>query len=226
MWKKSSGKTRQIRALDESLPEIDLYESSKERKAYENMGDLYTIITATEHLERAYAQDAITQSEYTTECNKLLSQFKIAEKAALGKKNGSMTTETFMRVYQMDCPRAADRLLRMGVPEPLKNNSGEANVAMSVAETVQHFITAMDAVKLDQRAVDELQPLLSDLMNALIQLTDTPNDFGPNHKVRKWLEKLNAMRAVDMIDEDDGRQLYHDLDSAYSEFTRYLRAKT
>ena len=215
-------------AMDNSLPEIDLYDSSKERKMYENMGDLYTIITATEHLERAYAQDAITQSEYTTECNKLLSQFKIAEKAALGNGAGKMTTETFMRIYQMDCPRAADRLLRMGVPEPLKssNASGHANVAVTVAETVQHFITAMDAVKLDQRAVDELQPLLSDLMNALMLLPDTPNDFGPNNQIKKWLEKLNAMRAVDMIDEDDGRQLYHDLDSAYSEFTRYLRAKT
>ena len=197
---------------------------TQERKEYENLADLYTIITATEHLERAYAQDAITQTEYTTECNKLISQFKIAEKAALGKNN--MTTETFMKVYQMDCPRAADRLLRMGVPEPLKTSDGSRGVAVTVAETVQYFITAMDAVKLEQRAVDELQPLLSDLMNALIQLPDTPNDFGPNHKVQRWLEQLNAMRAVDQIDEDDGRQLYHDLDSAYSEFTRYLRAKT
>ncbi|EED89629.1 predicted protein [Thalassiosira pseudonana CCMP1335] len=221
----SSSSSRWPRALDESPSEIDLYDSSKERVAYENLADLYTIITATEHVERLYGQDNITHTEYTTECNKLISQFKIAEKAALGKNN--MTTETFMKKYQMDCPRAADRLLRMGVPEPLKTSdgSGHANVAITVAETVQHFITAMDAVKLEQRAVDELQPLLSDLMNALVQLPDTPNDFGPNYKVKKWLQKLNRMRAVDMIDDDDGRQLYHDLDSAYSEFSRYLRSK-
>jgi ESCRT-I complex subunit VPS28 len=84
----------------------------------------------------------------------------------------------------------------------------------------------MDAVKLEQRAVDELQPLLSDLLNALVQLPDTPNGFSPNNKVKKWLERLNAMRAVDMIGEDDARQLYLDLDSAYSDFSRYLRAKT
>ncbi|KAL7509015.1 hypothetical protein ACHAXN_006049 [Cyclotella atomus] len=219
----SNPPSRWPQALDQSKSQIDLFDSSKERKTYENLADLYTLITATEHLERAYAQDAITQSEYTSECNKLISQFKIAEKAALGS-NG-MTTETFMQIYQMDCPRAADRLLRMGVPEPLKTSDGSGNVAVTVAETVQHFITAMDAVKLDQRAVDELQPLLSDLMNALIQLPDTPNDFGPNQQVKKWLEKLNAMRAVDMIDEDDGRQLYHDLDTAYSEFSRYLKSK-
>lgn len=120
-------------ALDQSKSQIDLFESSKERKTYENLADLYTIITATEHLERAYAQDAITQSEYTSECNKLISQFKIAEKAALGS-NG-MTTETFMNIYSMDCPRATDRLLRMGVPEPLKTSDGSGNVAVTVAET-------------------------------------------------------------------------------------------
>jgi ESCRT-I complex subunit VPS28 len=210
-------------ALDKSLSEIDLFDSSKERKAYENCADLYAIITATEHLERAFASDAITNTQYTTECNKLISQFKIAEKAALG--NNKMTTETFMKIYQMDCPRAAERLLRMGVPEPMRSSDNSGNVAISVAETVQHFITAMDNVKLDRLDVDELQPLLSELMNALVQLPDTPNDWAPNHKVKKWLVQLNSMRAYERIDEDDGRQLYHDLDSAYLEFTQYLKTK-
>eukprot|EP00543_Licmophora_paradoxa_P018071 CAMPEP_0202474138 /NCGR_PEP_ID=MMETSP1360-20130828/92223_1 /ASSEMBLY_ACC=CAM_ASM_000848 /TAXON_ID=515479 /ORGANISM="Licmophora paradoxa, Strain CCMP2313" /LENGTH=137 /DNA_ID=CAMNT_0049101241 /DNA_START=547 /DNA_END=960 /DNA_ORIENTATION=- len=137
-----------------------------------------------------------------------------------------MTTETFMELYQMDCPRATERLLKMGVPEPIKGSNVDTGaVAVTVAEAVQHFITTMDAVKLDQRAVDELQPLLSDLMDSLTRLPETPNDFDPNHKVQKWLQKLNAMRAVEQIDEDDARQLYHDLDSAYAEFTRYLKRK-
>ena len=131
-----------------------------------------------------------------------------------------------MQIYQMDCPRATNRLLKMGVPEPIKSsNESEGGVAVTVAETVQHFITTMDAVKLEQRAVDELQPLLSDLMECLTRLPETPNDFDPNRKVQTWLQKLNAMRAVDQIDEDDARQLYHDLDSAYAEFTRYLKRK-
>lgn len=125
--------SRWPQSLDQSKSQIDLFDSSKERKTYENLADLYTIITATEHLERAYAQDAITQSEYTAECNKLISQFKIAEKAALG--SDGMTTEDFIKIYQMDCPRAADRLLRMGVPEPVKGSDGSGNVAITVAET-------------------------------------------------------------------------------------------
>ena len=96
-------------------------------------------------------------------------------------------------------------------------------MAVTVAETTQHFITTMDAVKLEQRAVDELQPLLSDLMNCLTRLPETPNDFEPNRVIQQWLQKLNLMRAVDEIDEDDARQLCHDLDSAYAEFTRYLK---
>eukprot|EP00565_Helicotheca_tamesis_P004249 CAMPEP_0185741158 /NCGR_PEP_ID=MMETSP1171-20130828/38805_1 /TAXON_ID=374046 /ORGANISM="Helicotheca tamensis, Strain CCMP826" /LENGTH=213 /DNA_ID=CAMNT_0028413111 /DNA_START=643 /DNA_END=1284 /DNA_ORIENTATION=- len=210
------------RTKSEGPQEIELFESMKEREAYENLADLYTVIVATEHLERAYARDAITQKEYTTECNKLISQFRLAEKAALGS---SMTTETFMQLYQMDCPRARERLLRMGVPEQIKSSDDGHHVAVTVAETVQHFITTMDAVKLEQWAVDELQPLLSDLMDALTQLPETPNDFEANRKVQTWLQKLNSMRAVDQIDADDARQLYHDLDSAYADFTRYLKRK-
>jgi ESCRT-I complex subunit VPS28 len=156
---------------DEQLEEeVELYTSSRERQAYDDQATLYAIILATEHLERAYARDAVTQQEYVSECNKLISQFRLAEKAALPKLN--MTTETFMKLYQMECPRATERLLNMGVPEPIR--SGEStDVAVTVAETVQHFITAMDAVKLESRFVDELQPLLSDLMDSLTRLPES-----------------------------------------------------
>jgi ESCRT-I complex subunit VPS28 len=156
---------------DEETEEVELYSSSRERQAYDDQATLYSIILATEHLERAYARDAVEQQEYVKECNKLISQFRLAEKAALAKLN--MTTESFMQLYQMDCPRAVERLLIMGVPEPIRSSTGEsADVAVTVAETVQHFITAMDAVKLESRFVDELQPLLSDLMDSLTRLPD------------------------------------------------------
>ena len=112
----------------ESDLEIELYSNAKERQAYDDQANLYAIIMATEHLERAYARDDLSQKEvrldecmcvwrrlgnhrvtgrrrltqhntlfltllrlqYTTECNKLISQFRLAEKAALGK---TMTIE-------------------------------------------------------------------------------------------------------------------------------------
>jgi ESCRT-I complex subunit VPS28 len=41
--------------------------------------------------------------------------------------------------------------------------------------------------------------------------------------VQQWLKKLNSLRAVDEIEDEDARQLIHDLDAAYTEFTRYLK---
>jgi ESCRT-I complex subunit VPS28 len=199
-----------------------LYENSREREMYDEQANLYAIIIATEHLERAYARDAVEPKEYTAQCKKLISQFKLAERALL-RNCTHMTTEQFMTMYHMNCPRAEERLLKMGIPEPMKGGVDEISHAVTVAETVQHFITTMDAVKLDQRAVDELQPLLSDLNDVFIRIPDLPNNFEPTSKVSKWLQKLNTMRAVDEISDEDSRQLYHDLDSAYTEFTRYLK---
>ena len=208
-------------ALDKSLSAIDLYESHKERKYYDSRANLYAIIMATEHLERAYAQDCVTSQEYTTECNKLISQFKIA-KSALGDNE---TTESFMKTFQMDCPRATNRLLYMGVPESLRSSDDSDNVGVAVAKTVADFITAMDTVRLGQLDVDDLSPLLIDLRNSLMQHTGTPKDWGPIQKVETWLVKLNAMRAHDRIDENEKRQLCLDLDSAYLEFNQHLKTK-
>lgn len=165
--------------------------------------------------------------QYVAECNKLISQFRVAEKLALEKKPMSnealeKSAETFMQIYQMDCPLASHRLLVAGVPETMANVDGNDRSGITVAETAEHFITTMDALKLNTTAVDELQPLLSDLMNKLTRLPETPNDFEPNRIVQQWLQKLNLMRAIDDIDEADSRQLFMDLDSAYQEFKRYL----
>jgi len=210
-------------SYDDEIEEVELYSSSRERQAYDDQATLYAIILATEHLERAYSRDAITQQEYVQECNKLISQFRLAEKAALPKLN--MTTEKFMELYQMDCPRATERLLSMGVPEPIRTGTGQ-DVAATVAKTVANFITAMDSVRMETRFVDELQPDLSELMDSLTKLPDIPDDFEPNNKVKEWLQKLNSMRAVDEISEEDSRQLLMDLDKAYIEFTRYLESKS
>ena len=155
--------------------------------------------------------------DYYNECKKLLSQYRVARRAL----SNNMTPETFMELYQMDCPLAKERLDK-GVPESGRGDRDDTGHAVTVAETVQHFITAMDAVKLDQRAVDDLQPLLSDLLDVLTRLPDTPNDFEPNRKVQGWLQTLNNMHAVEEINDADARQLYLDLDSAYGEFKRYL----
>lgn len=69
---------------------VELFETAKERQKYDDQASLYAIIVATEHLERSFARDAVSDRDYTTLCNKLISQFRLAEKAVCGSE---MTTE-------------------------------------------------------------------------------------------------------------------------------------
>jgi hypothetical protein len=48
---------------DENQHEVELYDSSQERRLYDNFADLYAIIMTTESLERAYARNAVTRDE-------------------------------------------------------------------------------------------------------------------------------------------------------------------
>lgn len=86
------------------MGEVRLFEGSNERRRHEELGDLYAIIKVTESLEAAYSRDAITTSEYSEACTRLLAQFKSTESALI---TGGMITsaEVFMREYDIDCPR-------------------------------------------------------------------------------------------------------------------------
>lgn len=82
----------------------------------------------------------------------------------------------------------------------------------------------MDALKLNQRAVDEIQPLISELMSSLIKVKGiTHETFIGSKKLSNWLNKLNQLRAVEEITEDDARQLIFDLEAAYNDFHRFLK---
>jgi ESCRT-I complex subunit VPS28 len=50
----------------------------KDREKLDNLADIYSIIVATEHLERAYLRDALTQQSYILLLNKLISQYHTA----------------------------------------------------------------------------------------------------------------------------------------------------
>ena len=59
------------------------------------------------------------------------------------------------------------------MPATIEHGKGEGSgsetgsSAVVVASTVQYFITAMDSLKLDMTATDEVYPLLSDIMQSL-----------------------------------------------------------
>eukprot|EP01040_Poterioochromonas_malhamensis_P002209 gene2208-2351_t len=204
------------------LNEIKMYENSKERDQLERLADLYEIIKTTELLETAYARDAISPQEYSENCNRLISQFKTTEKGLVLSK-AIENADTFFKEYQVDCPRAYERLILSGVAATVIHPAADNRLdSVIVAETVQAFITSMDALKLGQRAVDEIQPLIADLMGSLAKVRSLPQDFEGLVKIKLWLQKLNEMRAADEIEEDEIRQLLFDIESSYSAFHKHL----
>ncbi|DAZ92921.1 TPA: hypothetical protein N0F65_011497, partial [Lagenidium giganteum] len=208
--------------MDAHEQEVKLWTDTKDRRKFEDLSDLYAIIKTTEHLETAYVRDAISQDEYTEACTKLISQFKTAETAL--RMGGFLDNiESFIAKYRLDCPRALERLVRIGVPATVVHNTTNRKAdSVNVAQTVQSFITVMDVLKLNIRAVDEIQPLLSEMMSSLTQVSGLPPNFEGREKIESWLRVLNAMRASDELDEDQARQLSFDLDRSYSSFMAFL----
>ena len=207
------------------MGEIKASDNSKERKEVEELGTLYTIIRVTEALEAAYNRDAINRDQYAEECTKLISHFKSTESALIAAGYISSAT-AFMQKYQIDCPRAADRLIKYGAPSTVLHAShttkSDAGNAYLSSQATQAFITLQDNIMLEHRAVDELKPLLVALCTALGKVPLLPPNFEGSIKMAWWLQKLHEMRAVERIGEEDARQLLMECEFSYAAFMEHL----
>ncbi|ORX62967.1 vacuolar protein sorting-associated, partial [Hesseltinella vesiculosa] len=196
--------------------ELRLFNNNKEREKYDNMADLFSIIVLMEHLEKAFIRDSITADEYTPQCANLIAKYK--------------TTMNFLAdsVTNLDtCPAAVNRF-RIGVPatyehaveENAKNNRGKAT--LYVAESVSHFITLLDTLRVNRLAVDDIHPLLEDLIKALNSVPGLPPDYEAKAVVRKWLIVLNGLKASDEITADQARQMVFEIERSHNNFYRWL----
>lgn len=204
------------------LPEIKLATTREEKQLFDQLGDLYSIIVATEHLEKAYVRDAVTTEAYTEACKKLIAQYKTL-KEALGEQAEVMV---FNMKYSLNCNAAANRF-KVGVPATTfhgghQNSGEEKKREIHVFHAVQHFITAMDSLKLSMKCVDELHPSFSDLLDSLNKVPDLPPDHVSKVKVQQWLLTLNTMKASDELPEDKIRQMSMDLEIAYAGFHKFV----
>jgi ESCRT-I complex subunit VPS28 len=209
----------------ETKPRIKLYENARDRRAIDQLADLYAIFKATEHLEVSYARDAISKEAYTDACSELITQFKTVEPTL--KQTPHANATAFLEYYNAttECTRAMRRLLQDGVPatvvhqdHSVSNNSQ----AVVVAETVSNFITVIDSLKLNIMAVDELTMLMVTLMGNLNRTVGVPDDFAPKLKVHQWVKLLQSMAATAEITEDQARQLELDMNTSYSHYFQSL----
>ncbi len=196
--------------------EVKLYENAREREEVDNRANVFALIQTIQALEKAYIKDAVPPADYTKQCNILLVQFNAAFKLV---KEKYPTVEDFTKRYLLDCPAALERI-KEGRPITIKDDRG--NVSKSIAEIVSLFITVMDRLRLEIRAMDELYPDVKELYETMCRMSSLPAAFEGRTKVKKWLDTLNSMQASDELTEDQVRQMLFDLESAYNDFNRFL----
>ncbi|KAG5890696.1 hypothetical protein JTB14_016528 [Gonioctena quinquepunctata] len=125
--------------------------------------------------------------------------------------------------YRLDCPAALERI-KEDRPITIKDDKG--NTSRCIADIVSLFITIMDKLRLEIRAMDDLHPELRDLVDTMNRLSILPSDFEGKQKVAEWLATLNSMQASDELSESQVRQLLFDLESSYASFNKVLHSAT
>lgn len=203
----------------ELYEEVKLFRHAREREKYDNMADLYAIINTLQNLEKAYIWDCITPQEYTAACSKFLVQFKVAFKQV--QNEDFPTVDSFVKKFRLDCPAALERI-KEDRPITIKDDKG--NTSKCIADIVALFITLMDKLRLEIKAMDQLHPEFKDLVDAMHRLSLIPEGFEAKAKVETWLTKLNSMQASDELTDSEIRQLLFDLESAYASFNNLLHS--
>ncbi|KAG8515418.1 Vacuolar protein sorting-associated protein 28 [Galemys pyrenaicus] len=203
----------------ELYEEVKLYKNAREREKYDNMAELFAVVKTMQALEKAYIKDCVTPNEYTAACSRLLVQYKAAFRQVQGSEISSI--DDFCRKFRLDCPLAMERI-KEDRPITIKDDKGNLN--RCIADVVSLFITVMDKLRLEIRAMDEIQPDLRELMETMHRMSHLPPDFEGRQTVSQWLQTLSGMSAADELDDSQVRQMLFDLESAYNAFNRFLHA--
>lgn len=209
----------------------------------DNVSDLYAVIVQIDKLERANNRDLVDSAEYEQVLRKLLERYRNITVQLLGDGGedsesavadaGNPYLTTMRDFWSSYCSKysAARARIRAGHPKDVAaaaakkkqdEEEGKKNRAAQtkVLETAQHFITLMDCVKLQQVAVDQLFPILSDLVSTL---RSGFSEFEYLPKLESWVNKMNGMHPTDELSERDTRELAFDMDRGYQAFYQHLK---
>jgi ESCRT-I complex subunit VPS28 len=80
--------------------EVKLAETRAERDLQDSLAEVFSIIITLDELEKAYLKDAISESDYTEICDRLLKQYKaILTDEAVAREFGDL--ESFKREWEV-----------------------------------------------------------------------------------------------------------------------------
>ena len=176
-------------------------------------------------------RDAIPADAYTAAADRLIGQFRTLWETL---REDVPDVAAFMARHGVQCPLAIKRLIYSGLPATVEHGgppggSGRhgagapgGNAAVAVAAAVQAFITAMDSLRLNMVAADQVHPLLTELAGALARVPGLAPDWGGRARVKAWVATVHGMPAARELPADDVRQLLFDLESSYNDFMATL----
>jgi len=200
------------------VQEVKLWSNKKERQQYDNFANLFALIKTVEKLEKAYVNSAVPSDRYEAACSELLAKYKTLRNTLV---DTVPDMQHFMATYSMHCPSARHRL-QVGIPATIEHRVNRPSSAVNVAECVHHYIGAMDTLKLNMAAKDQIAPCLSDLLISLHKVPQLPAEFAGKLCIRRWVERLDNMRASDELGEDEVRQLLYEIENSYNAFMQLL----
>ena len=61
----------------ELMEEVKLFRNPREREKYDNLAELFAVMSTLQCLEKAYIKDCVPSREYTAACSKLLVQVRL-----------------------------------------------------------------------------------------------------------------------------------------------------
>merc|ERR1712125_177025 len=103
--------------------------------------------------------------------------------------------------YDMNCPLAEGRLaigIAATVLQAKDNDAGKT--AQQVMQVTSDFITLLDTLRLGALGVEEVHPLVRDIVS---NLSHFPGSCPTgSDKFTEWLKLLNGMKAADEITEE------------------------
>ncbi|KAL0238701.1 hypothetical protein PCE1_004393 [Barthelona sp. PCE] len=216
--KKSAVSTQNMTADEQMNVEVRLYDSSQERKDVRQLANIYSLINTLSIVERAYLSDNLPESVYEAESKALLS------KISQTKKLGEVDLNEFTREWKMNVPAALHRIA-VGVPATIEfgGSSNTMSVAKDAADTTQSYITALDALELEQMDVDQIQPLIRDICVGLNKFPQISQEDTTKKSMVEWLTSLNSRQPGDSLSDNELRQLKFDIDNSYANFHSALK---
>lgn len=170
-------------------------------------------------------KDLVTEKDYQKSCTKLLRQLYNQKKAIENQDDSFKGIQDFLDQYGYECGHARRRM-EVGIAEDFTGSGGGGSKSVYAFELAQYFLTAKDALELDMKEVDQLLPLISDIVQGInrIDIPRTDPAFKAKDKILEWHTTLHKMKAVDFLNEGQIRQLKLDLETTQSAMYVFLGA--